>query len=153
MLAAWSANGLALVCGSQPSAGSQGKTFYSSTDGGVHWRLVGQVPFGPGYVYSLAATDPSNWILGDGYIGPLMQVTDDGGHHWRPATFTGRTSSVDGWVNVAFTSHTNAFATTSDLNGSVIALSHNEGRSWQEIAFPSPTTSLLSGREPGSRGP
>lgn len=146
MLAAWSPTGLALACGSQPGAGSQGKSFYSSNDGGVHWHNVDQIPFGPGYLLSFAAASATRWIWGQG-VNTQIEVTRTGGHSWHQAIFTGRTSGTEGWGYVAFTSPSNAVALPSTLNGSVIAFSHDAGRSWQEAPFP--TSRLVYGAARG----
>jgi len=143
-LAAWSPVGLALACGSVPGAGSQAKSFYASSDGGAHWHKIGQMPFGGGYVISLAAASSTNWILGEARV-PHIETTRDGGHDWQQATFTGRTSGVEGWGDVVFTSPSNAIALPWTLNGSVIAFSHDTGRSWQEALFP---TSRLTPTKP-----
>jgi photosystem II stability/assembly factor-like uncharacterized protein len=133
-LAAWSVRGLALACGSEPGAGNQAKTFYASADGGVHWRRVGGLPFGPGYIAALAAADARTWILGEGRGG--IELTRDGGRSWRAVAFTGRLSEVEGWGYVAYTARAEAVAVPWTLNGSVLAFSHDGGASWQETSFP-----------------
>jgi hypothetical protein len=136
-LAAWSATGLVLVCGGQPGAGSQAKTIYASTDGGARWQLTTRMPMGPGYVASLAAADRDTWVLAEGRI-PSMEITRDGGRSWRPVTFRGQVDDgVEGWGYVGFTDPTQAVAVPWTLNGSVLAVTNNDARTWREVAFPS----------------
>jgi photosystem II stability/assembly factor-like uncharacterized protein len=56
-MAAWSANGLALVCGLPPGAGNQLKVAYASTDAGSHWDEVAPLTNSGGYVAGLAVSD------------------------------------------------------------------------------------------------
>jgi photosystem II stability/assembly factor-like uncharacterized protein len=142
-LAAWSSAGLALACGGEPGTGFQRKTFFVSTDGGAHWRLAGQVPSPPrtggmsgGYIASLAAADQDTWVLGEGR--GTMLVTHDGGRSWRPAAFTGKQSSVEGWGYASFTDARHGVAVPWTLNGSVLAFTNNAGHAWTETPFPSP---------------
>ena len=133
-MAAWSATGLALVCGSQPSAGNQLKTAYTSTDAGRHWLEVA-APDSGGYVADLAAADARTWVLGEARGG--IMVTHDGGHSWQDAAFTGTEASVEGWVGVTFVSATQAVASPWTLNGSALAITTDTAHSWQSITFPS----------------
>ena len=134
-VAAWSATGLALVCGSEPSAGNQPKIAYTSTDTGSHWHEVGP-PDTSGYVADLAATDARTWVLGEARGG--MLVTHDGGHSWQDAAFTGGTApNVEGWVGITFVSATQAVASPWTLNGSALAITTDTARTWQSITFPS----------------
>lgn len=137
-LAAWSANGLALACGGEPAAGNQAKVFYSSTDGGVHWRLAGHLPggggMGPGYIDSLAAASSKTWALALARY--AIEVTHDGGRDWQigASTFPNK---VEGWGYVAFTDATHAVAVPWALNGSVLAFTSDAGDNWTQVAFPS----------------
>lgn len=133
-MAAWSATGLALVCGSEPSAGNQPKIAYTSTDAGRHWHEV-VAPDASGYVADLAAADARTWVLGEARGG--MLVTHDGGHSWQDATFTGTEPSVEGWVGITFVSATRAVASPWTLNGSALAITTDTAHTWQSITFPS----------------
>ena len=134
-MAAWSATGLALVCGSEPSAGNQLKTAYTSNDTGRHWDKVAALSDTGGYVADLAATDARTWVLGEARGGIL--VTHDGGHSWQDATFTGPSPSVEGWVGITFVSPTQAVASPWTLNGSALAITTDTAHTWQSITFPS----------------
>lgn len=137
-LAAWSASGLALACGSQPGAGNQAKTFYSSTDGGVHWRITSRIGFAPGagftpgYVLSLAAPTARTWVLGEARGG--IMVSHDGGRSWHWPTFSGATASVEGFGSVSFSDATHGVAVPWTLNGDVLAFTADGGRRWREVS-------------------
>lgn len=133
VLAAWSSSGLALACGWQPAAGSQLKTFYESPNGGRSWRPVGQLPFGPGYIQSLAAANPEHWVIGEAR-GQII-VTTDGGRDWRAAHFLGPTDGVEGWGSIGFIDGAHAVAVPWTMNGDVIAFSEDAGSTWRELAF------------------
>jgi photosystem II stability/assembly factor-like uncharacterized protein len=131
-LAAWSAAGLALACGSQPAAGNQAKTFYVSTDGGAHWRLTARIGFTSGYVTSLAAS-LNTWVLAEAR--GEIAVGSDGGQTWRPAIFLPRAAAVEGWGSVAFTDRSHAVAVPWTMNGDVLAFSSDGGHSWDDVRF------------------
>jgi hypothetical protein len=136
-LAAWSGLGLALACIGQSSAGSQGKAFYVSTDGGARWQLTDRFSFDAGYVASLAAADRSTWVLGEGR-NPWIEISRDGGRTWHPAAFRGSDNDdVEGWGYVGFTDASQAVAVPWTLNGSVLAFTDDQGHTWRQIAFPS----------------
>lgn len=132
-LAAWSPSDLALACGSQPAAGSEAKAFYASVDGGRSWRPAGQLPFGPGYIASLAAADANTWALGEGR--GQIETTTDGGRRWHMARFTGAVADVEGWGDVAFTDARHGFAVPGTLNGDVLAFTANGGRTWRDVGY------------------
>ena len=132
-LAAWSSSGLALVCGGQPSAGSQAKTAFESTDGGRHWNHRSDLPVG-GYVGSLAAADQNTWALGELRGGIAM--THDGGTSWTEATVANAVG-VEGWGYIGFTDPTHGVAVPWTLNGSALAFSRDSGRGWNAVSFPS----------------
>ena len=135
-MAAWSPTGLALVCGLQPSAGNQPKIAYASTDTGTHWHEVAQLSDTSGYVASLAATDADTWVLGEAR--GTLKVTHDGGHTWHDATFTPASMTfVEGWTGVGFVSPTSAIAVPWTLNGSALAITHDNADHWDTITFPS----------------
>ncbi|MDQ6695319.1 MAG: hypothetical protein M3014_13025 [Chloroflexota bacterium] len=83
--------GLWLVCGNQPGAGSQKKSVYKSSDEGTHWVMIAETARGQGsgdipisgYVYSLAVSSPQRaWLsLQRG----TLYSTTDGGRHWQRA--------------------------------------------------------------------
>ena len=133
-MASWSATGLALVCGSEPSAGNQPKVAYTSTDTGGHWHEVA-APDASGYVADLAAADARTWVLGEARGG--MLVTHDGGRSWQDAAFSGELPWVEGWVGVTFVSATQAVASPWTLNGSALAITTDGARTWRAITFPS----------------
>lgn len=134
-LATWSPSGLALACGSQPAAGNQAKAFYTSTNGGRSWRLVGKLPFGAGYVASLAAADPDTWALGEAR--GQIELSTDGGRRWRPSRFKGAAAGVEGWGSISFSDHLHGVAVPWTLNGDVLAFTSDGGRSWRKVSFAS----------------
>lgn len=82
--------GLAAVCASEPTAGSQGKTTTLSANGGRSWTKPVGCVFGKpchdtvlygGYVSAIAAVSAKTVYL-IGSRGPLL-VTSDGGVRWR----------------------------------------------------------------------
>jgi hypothetical protein len=132
-LAAWSPTDLGLVCGSQPAAGNQAKTFYASIDGGAHWRLTAQIAFTAGYVTSLAAASLNRWALAEARDD--LSMGTNGGQTWRPAIFPAHAPVVEGWRYVAFTDRTHAVAVPWTLNGDVLAFSADGAHSWREVSF------------------
>jgi photosystem II stability/assembly factor-like uncharacterized protein len=132
-LAAWSATGLALVCGSEPGAGDQLKTGYVSTDGAQHWRKVADLPDIGGYIDDLAAADADNWVLSEAR--GALDVTHDGGQTGHQADPSD--GDVEGWGTVAFATSTIAVAAPWTLNGSTIAITTDTGQTWSAIKFPS----------------
>jgi hypothetical protein len=135
-LAAFSDSGLALVCGSSPSAGIQGKTAYVSTDSGAHWTQQGadsSLP-NPGYVGPLAAADANTWVLAEQRGGLL--VTHDAGATWRTATTERLGQGTDGWTQVVFADPQHAVAVPSSFYAGGLLLSSDAGDSWTAVTFP-----------------
>jgi len=123
-IAASGTNDLWMVCGSEPSTGSQAKGLFRSSDGGQHWALTAaaNVPALSGKV-SLAA---AGGLPPDGYVSPLslghenlavltpqdawvfpdqsgVFQTTDGGHTWSPVSGLARAGLVGGGTgNVVF---------------------------------------------------
>ncbi|HEY7946294.1 MAG TPA: hypothetical protein VID75_01390 [Acidimicrobiales bacterium] len=123
-IAASGTNDLWMVCGSQPSTGSQAKALFRSSDGGQHWTLTAaaNAPVLSGDV-SLAAT---GGLPTDGYVSPLslghenlavltpqdawlfpdrsgVFQTSDGGRTWSPVSGLARAGLVGGGTgNVVF---------------------------------------------------
>ena len=123
-IAASGTNDLWMVCGSQPSTGSQAKALYRSSDGGRHWTLTAaaNAPALSGDV-SLSA---AGGLPTDGYVSPLslghenlavltpekawvfpdrsgVFQTPDGGHSWSPVSGLARAGLVGGGTgNVVF---------------------------------------------------
>jgi len=123
-IAASGTSDLWMVCGSQPSTGSQAKALYRSNDGGQHWTLTaaanapvlsgnislpaaGGLPSG-GYVSplslgheNLAVLTPENaWIFPD-RSGVFR--TRDGGRTWTPVSGLARAGLIAGGTgNVVF---------------------------------------------------
>jgi hypothetical protein len=131
-LATWSGTGLAVICGGQPSAGTQGKTAFESADGGRHWSRRSDLPLG-GYVGSLAAADQNTWALGEPRGG--IVVTHDGGTSWAEAAVAGAVD-VEGWGYIGFTDPGHGVAVPWGLNGSALAFSRDSGRDWDAVSFP-----------------
>ena len=123
-IAASGTDDLWMVCGSQPSSGSQAKALYRSNDGGQHWTLTAaaNAPALSGDV-SLAA---AGGLPTKGYVSPLslghenlavltpqdawvfpdqsgVYQTTDGGHTWSPVSGLARAGLVGGGTgNVVF---------------------------------------------------
>lgn len=136
-VAAWSESGLALVCGSEPSAGMQMKFAYQSTDSGSTWSKTSQIHSNQGYVSDLSAANENDWVLGEAR-GQLL-VTHDSGHTWSQPKFIYQLQrGVEGWGNVKFITSTEAVAVPWTLNGAVLAISDDGGGTWNIEAFPSP---------------
>ena len=135
-IAAWSDTGLALVCGGQPSTGTQPKTAYSSVNAGSTWSKAMPIASKFGYVLSLAAANSTTWILGEAR--GTMLVTHDGGQTWSNMQVTHPGGGAgEGWGFVGFTSSSEAVAVPWTLNGSALAFSYNGARTWTMVAFPS----------------
>lgn len=133
-LATFGSNGLALVCGDQPSAGWQPKTAFLSTDAGSHWTRQSQGAAIPaaGYVGSLATAGENIWLLGE-LRGGLL-VSHDAGHSWTAANLPSD-ASVEGWGQVQVVDPALAVAVPWTLNGGVIAFTHDAGTTWTAARF------------------
>lgn len=102
-----SAHDLYAVCGGEPGAGNQLKSFAVSRDGGAHWRTIaGQADYRSrprgsglgvgGYLDGMSAPDKGNiWITLD--RGTLIHSLD-GGRRWRDAIPLGIVNPGDGEV-------------------------------------------------------
>lgn len=134
-LAAFSAHGLALVCGAGPSAGVEPKTVYVSLDGGGHWTqrsTTSSLPAG-GYVGPLAAADQHTWVMGE-RRGTLM-VTHDSGRTWKAIGSTRPSVGTDSWVDVQFADPQHAAAVPGDLYSDAIVFSGDAGNTWSAHFF------------------
>jgi photosystem II stability/assembly factor-like uncharacterized protein len=123
---------LLMLCGSEPSAGAQGKSTYVSDDGGADWTLrsfndgtksTGSIPVS-GYVRELVSTGLATAFMGTNR-GDLFRSTD-GGRTWTAANISQGDSffsglqfvdASDGWAaavtaNVALDGRVGLFRTT-----------------------------------------
>ena len=118
----------------EPGTGDQAKSFYDSVDGGRRWSLAGRLPFGPGYIGTIAAGSPRRWLLGE--LRGTIEYTADGGRRWHAAAFAPPAAPVEGWGEVWLTGRLDGVAVPSTLNGSALAFTTDAGRRWSEVHFP-----------------
>jgi photosystem II stability/assembly factor-like uncharacterized protein len=120
-----------IVCGSQPSAGSQQKQLVTSTDGGLHWNYPPNPPLG-GYVGNLALSATTGGVTGWLAMvrGPLY-VTTDGGRTWTPADLRGAEvgPAGSGEIEVVFTDPLHGWVATS----TEIFRTSDGGRQWTGV--------------------
>ena len=131
--APFSADGLALVCGSQPAAGMQPKTAYLSTNDGANWTLRSSALPAGDYVGPLAAADESNWVLAELHGGLL--VTHDGGNTWRQAGLASVHQGAGGWGQIEFTDTTHAILVPSNPYSNDLVVTNDSGDTWSAITF------------------
>jgi photosystem II stability/assembly factor-like uncharacterized protein len=127
-ISAWSPDGVAAVCGGQPSAGYESKTAYESTDHGQIWTQLG-APSPYGYPAALSAGTANNILLGTSQGGDL---TSDSGQTWAPARTHGVRLSFVGFISPT---HVVGLPDPDEMPGAFVS-SWDAGRSWTSTTFP-----------------
>jgi photosystem II stability/assembly factor-like uncharacterized protein len=126
-LAALDADHVAIICGGEPSAGQQLKSFAVSSDGGRHW--VSGSADSSGYVDSLSFGGPSTiWLALD--RGTLYR-TSRNGRDWREAVPLSTLNPGDGEVGpVQFVDRRHGWVAAS--NNSMVRTTDG-GKSWHSV--------------------
>jgi len=131
LVATYSTTGLMAVCPGEPSAGSQLKEAYRSTDGGRTWTRLADPPATPGYAASLAAVDARTAFLATAR--GTIDATRDGGRTWRELAVPA--DGADGWGYVGFTTSRQGFALPAFDTPGIVAFTRDGGRSWSLQRF------------------
>lgn len=125
---------LALVCGGEPSAGSQKKEAWTSANGGRTWDRAGDPP-SSGYVDSIAAVASGTFVTGSR---SPVRVTRDGGRSW-PVAYNGadgNQSGDAGYRAVGFADAEHGFAVPAGgPDTPEIDLTSDGGRTWTPSRF------------------
>jgi photosystem II stability/assembly factor-like uncharacterized protein len=128
-ISAWSPNGVAAVCGGEPSAGQESKTAYESIDHGLIWTELAAPP-SAGYPAALSAGSSNNILLGTNDGGGAL--TSNAGQTWAPA----RTHAVR-LSFVGFISPLHVVGLADPNDGSRVFLSSSDaGQTWSTTSFP-----------------
>jgi photosystem II stability/assembly factor-like uncharacterized protein len=114
---------LLLVCSGGAGAGREEKTAYTTEDGGLHWKRVGDPPPVPGTRIFL--TPRSAFIVDNRGV----EVSRDGGRTWD------RSLVADGLGEGGLESAALGYAIGDFGQGNVTMLTHDDGRSWARAAF------------------
>jgi hypothetical protein len=128
-LAAWSENGLVLVCGGMPGAGMQLKDVYESSDGGGSWTRVGRSS-SAGYASAIAAASADDWYIAT-LRGPI-QITSDGGRTWHTGPHG---PAWEGFSWVGFTDATHGVALPSNQHASAAWFTETGPDGWYTHAW------------------
>ena len=131
-----------LLAGGQPSAGSQEKSLFSTSDGGLTWTEVGVGAAGTvssisvngkgitsGYVAAdgLELLTPGIGWLSLGRFGLLR--TDDGGANWTPVPIP---NQADGFIAYRFANFQVGWA----LTPRSLSASTDGGANWRDVGLP-----------------
>jgi photosystem II stability/assembly factor-like uncharacterized protein len=132
--AAYSTQQLTLLCAGDPAAGSEGKTVYSSGDGGASFTLMSAWA-GPGDQFDLLAEPTAQHIfLATSSAMTLLDVSGDGGRTWSSAL------RIDdgglGWSDFGFTTPTQGAAIEGNSRfGCRMYMTRDAGQTWHQITF------------------
>ena len=124
-----------LACGGEPGAGNQMKWFFTTHDGGQHWRRVRPDPPTFGYVGSLVVARGRIYLVADrfGYY-----VTSHEGHTWQDGNLV--SDDADQIVSLSWPDATHGYALLFQLG---LLRTVDGGRTWHQV-YP------RIGWEPGS---
>ena len=140
---------LAAVCAGEPSAGSQGKMFTLSANGGRSWTKPAGCEIGypchgsavlpDGYLSQIAATSARTVYL-IGSRGPLI-VTSDGGRRWHqvsPAKAPVIGAENGGVAQVMFFGRSKGLVVGDSFATGVVQIWHtaDDGRRWSKPVVP-----------------
>jgi hypothetical protein len=139
-LAHFGTQDLWLLCDSQPTAGTQGKSLYHSSDGAAHWSLVAAAP-GPANSQAAVRQIPGNGYSGDlvfispsvGFLGlgrGTLLGSHDGGRTWTAVVTD---PAVDGIDRVVFIDALHGWASTATAEGAVIYRTTDGGKTWTAL--------------------
>jgi len=132
--AAYSTQQLTLLCAGDPAAGSEGKTVYSSSDGGASFTLMSAWA-GPGDQFDLLAEPTAQHIfLATSSAVTLLDMSGDGARTWSSAL------RIDdgglGWSDFGFTTPTHGVAIEGNLRfGCRMYMTRDAGQTWHQITF------------------
>jgi hypothetical protein len=132
--AAYSSQQLMLLCAGDQAAGSEGKTVYSSADGGASFTLMSAWA-GPGDQFDLLAESTAQHIfLATSSAATWLDVSRDGGRTWNTAL------TIDdgglGWSDFGFTTPVQGVAIEGNARyGSHMYMTWDAGQTWHPITF------------------
>jgi photosystem II stability/assembly factor-like uncharacterized protein len=132
--AAYSTQQLTLLCAGDPAAGSEGRTVYSSGDGGASFTLM-SASAGPGDQFDLLAEPTAQHIfLATSSAATLLDVSGDSGRTWSPALF------IDdgglGWSDFGFTTPAQGAAIEGNSRfGCRMYMTWDAGQTWHQVTF------------------
>jgi hypothetical protein len=133
--ATYSTQQLTLLCAGNPAAGSEGKTLYSSDDGGASFSLAGTPPFGGDHLELLAEPTAQHIFLATFSGATWLDVSGDGGSTWGSAL------TIDdgglGWSDFGFTTPTQGVAIEGNTvsASSTMYMTWDAGQTWHKITF------------------
>ena len=132
-LAAYDQQRITLLCQGNGAAGSVGKIWYSSADGGRIFARVSQW-FGPGYYGPVAQPGPDR-ALAAVTVGPMarsgIEASSDGGRTWRDLFAVA--SGFASWSDFGFTTAVQGVAV---LQETALYMTYNGGRTWSQAQLP-----------------
>jgi hypothetical protein len=132
--AAYSTQQLTLLCAGDPAAGSEGKTVYSSADGGASFTLMSAFA-GPGDQFDLLAEPTVQHIfLATSSAVTLLDVSGDGGRTWSSALRIDDGGA--GWSDFGFTTPAQGVAIEGNSRfGCRMYMTWDAGQTWHQITF------------------
>jgi photosystem II stability/assembly factor-like uncharacterized protein len=85
-----------ILCDGEPSAGSQSRTLFETTDGGATWSAVPGDLGSSGYPQAMFFRPDGNGWIGLGQAAISIMRTTDGGRHWdQPVTIDADGGTID----------------------------------------------------------
>jgi hypothetical protein len=132
--AAYSTQQLTLLCAGDPAAGSEGKTVYSSGDGGARFSLTSAFA-GPGDQFDLLAEPTAQHIfLATSSGATWLDVSGDSGRTWSPALTINDGGA--GWSDFGFTTPVQGVAIEGNPTyGRHMYMTWDAGQTWHQITF------------------
>jgi photosystem II stability/assembly factor-like uncharacterized protein len=132
--AAASTQQVTLLCAGDSGMGSQGKSLYSSGDGGASFSLVGMAPTGGDQLKLLAQPTAQHIFIATSSAATWLDVSGGGGRIWGTAL------SLDdgglGWSDFGFTTPTQGVAIEGNLMlGTHMYMTWDAGQTWHQITF------------------
>lgn len=130
---AYSSRQITLLCVGDPAMGSTLKVLYSSSDGGIHFTRVGDVPLG-GDGGLLAEPTPAHLFVATSSGATWLYVSTNGGRSWHQRLWLA--DGGKGWSDFGFTTATQGVAVEGrPALGSRMFLTKNAGATWQAVTF------------------
>jgi hypothetical protein len=118
------------MCGGTPSAGSEAKTAYESTNHGQIWAELAAPP-ATGYPATLSAGTANDIVLGTTHDAG-GSLTSDAGQTWEPVSTPAVHLSFVGFISPT---HVVGLADPND-QARVFLSSNDAGRTWTPTTFP-----------------